>query len=98
MKILKYNNNHLPTDLFGRPINVSHRSNNEQYRKNQKNFFKPRIKINDDLIKSQIPISVELNEGNIKKFLINIWSLKIQNKNDKFSWYSTNATNCECSV
>ena len=64
MKILKYNNNHSPTDLFGRPINVSLRSNNEQYRKNQKNFFKPRIKINDDLIKSQIPISVELNEGN----------------------------------
>jgi hypothetical protein len=99
LKILKYNKNHLATDLFGRHlIHVHSKSNNEQYRKNQKNFFKPRIKINHDLIKSQIQILVELNDGNIKKFPINIWSLKIQNKNDKFPWYSTNATNCECNI
>ena len=100
MKILKYNENHLATDLFGKPVilNSISNTNHEPYRKNQKNFFKPRIKINPDLIKSQIQISVEFDDGSIKKFPINLWSLKIQNKNVKFPWYSTNATNCECNI
>ena len=99
LKILKYNKNHLATDLFGRPIIICNsNTNNEQYRKNQKNFFKPRLKINDNLINTHTSISVELDDDSIKKIPINIWSLKIQNKNDKFPWYSTNATDCECSV
>lgn len=98
--LFKYNNNHLATDLFGRPIvyPIHSKSNNEQYRENQKNFFKPRIKINPNLIKYQIIILLELDDESIKKFPINIWSLKVQNKNDKFLWYSIDATNCECSI
>ena len=97
-KILKYNRNNVTIDLFGRTF-TNTRVHNRQPRKNQKNFFRPRIDIiHNELNKFQTNIPIELYDDNITGLQICIWLLKIRNNKDKFLRYSSDITNCECMI
>ena len=88
MKILKYNRNNLANVLFGR----SKRYNKSKWLSwlDDSFFFRPHIDINTELISIEKHVLIKLKDGNIQERLINIISIKIQNKTKFWSKIGNN--------
>ena len=89
MKILKYNNNNLATDSFGRGRTCT--TSKRFSRHDDSFFFRPHIDITNKLISNEKSILIKSNDGNTQEHQVYIISLAVKN-NTRF--WSKIGNNC----